>query len=269
MDSKDSFGDRMKTYEALSTSRRAFKGQPIVARLDGKGFHKFTKGLTRPFDQRLHDLMTHVTKDLVDRFGANVGYTQSDEITLVWFVDSTSASEYPFGGRFQKMESLLAAHTSVKFCSLLGSYLPEKEGDLAIFDCRAFVVPNLLEAYHEVLWRHQDCGKNAISMAAHSMFSHKSLQGLHGPEMVEKMYTEQGVVFADYPNEFRFGTFVRRVKVVKDLDPITVEQLKAKGVKVPDGPVERSEIQYRSLDLRTLANPIEWCLKGSTAEFKA
>ena len=53
--------------------------------------------------------MVETTKALVDRFQAKVGYTQSDEITLVWHVECDSSSEYPFDGRFQKMESLLAA----------------------------------------------------------------------------------------------------------------------------------------------------------------
>jgi hypothetical protein len=115
MAQQDSFGDRMKAYEALDTGRKAFKGQPIVARLDGKGFHTFCKGLTRPFDVRLHKLMRQVTGSLVERFGANIGFTQSDEITLVWVVDSTSQSEYVFDGRFQKMDSLLAAFASSIF----------------------------------------------------------------------------------------------------------------------------------------------------------
>ena len=84
---KTSLGDRMKSYESLSTSRKAFKGQPLVVRLDGKSFHTFTKGLARPFDQRLSSLMVETTKALVDRFQAKVGYTQSDEITLVWHVE--------------------------------------------------------------------------------------------------------------------------------------------------------------------------------------
>jgi len=267
--SRDEFGDRMKSYEAVSTGTRFFKGQPIYARLDGKGFHKFTKGLKRPFDERLHSLMVKVTQRLVDRFGATVGYTQSDEISLVWFVDSSSQSEYPFDGRRQKFESLLAAFATMAFNKELATYLPEKANEEPIFDCRAFVVPNLLEAYHEVLWRQLDCGKNAISMAAQSMFSHKSLQGLHGPEMVEKMYTEKGVVFADLEPAFRLGTFVRRVKVVKPLDADLILSLQSRGLKVPTEPIERTEFQHRSIELKSLADPLSFLLKGGDAIPKA
>lgn len=48
---EDILGDRIKGFESLSTMRRAFKGQPIIVRLDGKAFHTFTKGLAKPYDQ--------------------------------------------------------------------------------------------------------------------------------------------------------------------------------------------------------------------------
>ena len=163
---KTSLGDRMKSYEFPSTSRKAFKGQPMVVRLDGKSFHNFTKGLKRPYDERLSKLMVATTMALVDRFQAKVGYTQSDEISLVWNIECDSSAEFPFDGRFQKMESLLASYATAFFNKKLAEFLPEKEDELPTFDARAFVVPNLMEAYHALLWRQQDATKNAISMAA-------------------------------------------------------------------------------------------------------
>ncbi len=55
MASKDSFGDRMKMYEGAEAQRKFLPGLPIVARLDGRGFSRFTKGLERPYDQRMID----------------------------------------------------------------------------------------------------------------------------------------------------------------------------------------------------------------------
>ena len=266
----DSLGDRVKSYEALSTSRKAFKGQPIVARLDGKNFHTFCKGLKKPFDERLNKLMRRVMGSLVERFGANVGYTQSDEITLVWFVDSTSSSEYVFDGRFQKMDSLLAAYASSIFNRDLQTFIPEKGACTEIFDCRSFVVPNLLEAYHSVLWRQQDCTKNAISMAAQSLFSHKSLQGMSGREMIQRMSDEKRTDFDMFQIEFRLGMFARRVKVSKPLPLETIQKLKGLGRDVdPAQEVERSETQYSSFSLRDLENPVEFLFKGAAGMFKA
>ena len=257
---KTSLGDRMKSYEAPSTSRKAFKGQPLVVRLDGKSFHTFTKGLARPFDQRLSSLMVETTKALVDRFQAKVGYTQSDEITLVWHVECDSSSEYPFDGRFQKMESLLAAFATAVFNQRLAEFLPEKVGQLPIFDARAFVVPTLTEAYHAVLWRQQDATKNAISMAAQSMFSHKELIGKHGPEMQEMMW-RKGVNFNDYPAFFKRGTFVRRVKRTREL---TADELQAIPEQFrPTGPVTRSFMEPTDIWLSKQPSPVDTLFYGA------
>jgi len=258
----DDLGDRIKGYEALSTARRAFKGQPIISRLDGKNFHSFTRGLNRPYDDGLSKLMVSVTQQLVDQFGAKIGYTQSDEITLAWYLDSDSEAEYIFGGRFQKFDSLLAAACTAIFNRDLQTYLPTKGAELPIFDCRTFVVPNLLEAYHAILWRQQDCTKNAISMAAQSLFSHKELQGLKGPDMVQKMAQEKGVDFDQYPSFFRLGTFVRKVKVFKPMDNDLKLRLSAKGVMVPTSPIERSEFRTHSVLLGALPNPVSFLFHG-------
>ena len=53
----DALGDRMKTYEKLETSSKFIPGLPIYVRIDGRGFSKFTKQMTRPYDQRLSFLM--------------------------------------------------------------------------------------------------------------------------------------------------------------------------------------------------------------------
>jgi tRNA(His) 5'-end guanylyltransferase len=101
---KDNFGDHMKSYEKQTCGIKMLPRIPVIARLDGKGFSKFTKGLKRPYDERLSKLMVETTKYLVKETNANCGYTQSDEITLVWYVESYESSIY-FDGRLFKMIS--------------------------------------------------------------------------------------------------------------------------------------------------------------------
>jgi tRNA(His) 5'-end guanylyltransferase len=251
---RTSIGDRMKSYEQPSTSRIAFKGQPLIARLDGKSFHQFTKGLKRPFDTGLSNLMRETMMALVDRFGAKVGYTQSDEITLAWYETADSSTDYPFSGRFQKLDSLLAAFATAFFNKHLATHLPQKADQLPTFDCRSFVVPSMQEAYHCFLWRQQDATKNAISMAAQSLFSHKQLQGLHGPQMQELMWKEKGVNFNDFPAFFKRGVFARRAKYSRMLTEAEMafipEQYR------PTGPVERSFIDVLDIWLSKQEAPI-------------
>ena len=46
---KTTLGDRIKSYEA-TTENRLLPHLPIVVRLDGRSFSKFTKGLNVNFD---------------------------------------------------------------------------------------------------------------------------------------------------------------------------------------------------------------------------
>ncbi len=110
----DAMGDRMKDFEMMEAGRRFMPLLPIVARLDGKGFSKFTNGLARPYDERLSNLMVETVKYLVQESNAVMGYTQSDEITLAWYSDTIESQIY-FDGRIQKMVSVLAAKCSVRF----------------------------------------------------------------------------------------------------------------------------------------------------------
>lgn len=265
----ETLGDRMKAYEFANTQRAAFKGLPLILRLDGKSFHTFTKGLKRPFDARLTNVMVELTKFLVDITHARLGYTQSDEITLVLYepINETNKAEYIYGGRFFKIDSLIAARASVRFNKLVAQHLPEKAELEAVFDCRSFQVPTLLEAYHAVLWRQQDCVKNAKAMAAQSLFSHKSLQGLSGNEMVKKMLDEANVDFEKLPAEFRLGTFIKRYKIEKPLEEELIQRLTAAGIKVPTEPIMRTEIQSFQQDMREIDQNyrVDFLLGGNQA----
>ena len=65
----DTLGDRLKRLENDEGRRAGVKGFPLLARLDGRAFHTFTKGLKRPFDERLSDMMVKATATLVHELG--------------------------------------------------------------------------------------------------------------------------------------------------------------------------------------------------------
>ena len=126
-----------------------------MIRLDGKSFSTFTKGLKRPYDERLSNLMVETTKFLVKETNACCGYTQSDEITLVLYTEEKNSKLY-FGGRLFKITSTLSAKPSVFFNRELPKYLPEKTDAIPTFNCRVWQVPSLIEAANVLLWREQD-----------------------------------------------------------------------------------------------------------------
>ena len=63
MENKDSLGNRLKTYEALTTSTMLMPSLPVYARIDGRAFHTFCKGLNKPFCLEFVETMQEVTKD--------------------------------------------------------------------------------------------------------------------------------------------------------------------------------------------------------------
>lgn len=97
----DSLGDRMKGYESVSRNfltRRV----PAIIRLDGKAFHTFTKGMEKPFDPVLTQAMQETMKYLCENIqGCVLGYTQSDEITLVLTDYATIQTDAWFGYNIQ------------------------------------------------------------------------------------------------------------------------------------------------------------------------
>lgn len=205
----DSLGDRIKVYESQYSGQRLMPLVPIVARMDGKAFHTFTSGLRRPYDERLTKLMVDTTRYLVMETGADVGYTQSDEISLIW-QNGEIGAEVMFGSKLLKMTSILAAMTTAYFNKRLIDYLPDKADKLPLFDARVHNVPTAWEATNYLIWREMDATRNSVSMAAQSKFSHKSLHGKTSSEMQEMMLAKDGTNWNDYPSFFKRGTHLAR-----------------------------------------------------------
>ena len=260
----DDLGDRMKAYESQTTAQKLIPLLPAVARLDGKAFSKFTKGLRRPYDERLSKLMVETTKFLVDTFNFNIGYTQSDEITLIYYNDNPK-TKMDFNGKVFKLESTLAAYASVFFDKNLQSYLPEKKDKFPTFDCRVFNVPTLDEAVNAVYWRELDATKNSISMASQHFYSAKELMNRNGKDKQEMLF-QKGINWNDYPSFFKRGTYVQRKKMLTKFSAEELSRLpeKHQARQNPNLEIERSVV--RELDVPPLSkikNKIDFILFGA------
>lgn len=242
---KDSMGDLLKAREHAEAGRKADPHKPLIARLDGRAFHTFTAGLKRPYDERFSELMQATTAYLVEKTNAIVGYTQSDEITLVWnnkIGDDgiLNANEYLFDGKYQKLVSVLAGMASAFFCKHLPLLIPEKAEAIPHFDCRVWNVSDLDEAFANLLWRQDDAIKNSISMAAQACFSHKQLHGV-GSEAKKQMLRDLGKPWENEPEFFKWGSFFKKTTHLVELIP---EQLsKIPEQHRPTGPVPRSIVK--------------------------
>ena len=265
---EDALGDRMKMLEAREAGRRTLPLLPICARLDGKCFSKFTKGLHRPFDLRMQSLMLDVTLKLVEETNACIGYTQSDEISLIYY-SSTYASQVFFDGKIQKMVSVLASMATAHFNKLVPQYLylEEKKDELAYFDCRVWDVPTKEEAVNTILWRELDATKNAISMAARTVYSHKELMHKTCSEMQEMLF-QKGINFNDYPSFFKRGAFVQRKdfkKVLTDKELAKMPEKYANEIKGKE--ITRSEVVFVEVPpFNKVINRVEFIFDGDIPE---
>lgn len=182
----------------------------LFVRCDGQRFSKFTKGFDKPFDTVFREAMKKTMISLCNEIqGAVMGYTQSDEITIM-FKKQSKESEIMFSGRVQKIVSDVASSATLYFNHYF--ILESKESEnvkfyetkymKATFDCRLFEYDdNPKEVF---IWRILDCNKNAIQMIARNYFSHKEIDNKSLYDM-KQMLMEKGILINNYDNNFLYG----------------------------------------------------------------
>lgn len=230
----DALGHRMKEYEA-GHDTRLMPRLPAFARLDGRNFSAFTRYAAKPFSVPFRAHMIDLTAWLVTETCAQVGYTQSDEITLMWYAPEGSSATTFFDGRVQKMTSGLAAMASVQFNDQLHRRQSMSPAEYAAsglswkrnptFDCRAWNVPTKVEATNVFVWRQLDAARNSVQMAARHYFSHGKCHGLSCSQLQELLHT-RGINWNDYALDFKRGTFVRK-KREHVMRQLTAEEIAA------------------------------------------
>lgn len=209
-------GDRMKKYEQAYDIYMPSR-LPVIVRLDGKGFSKFTKYIKaeRPFDASFSGAMAFTMKEIAEKIeGCVFGYTQSDEITLVIRNDQSLESTPWFSNRVQKITSITASIASAKFNKLVAdNWSRDLLYPLAYFDARVFIVPNWQEAINCLIFRQQDCTKNSISTACYyesarkigKKTARKMMHGLNQKQQQEMLFQHTSLNWNNYPIRFKRG----------------------------------------------------------------
>lgn len=248
---RDALGDRMKKYEYITRTHLVHR-LPVIIRLDGKSFHTFTRGFKRPFDEILISTMQDTTKYLCENIqGCVLGYTQSDEITLV-LVDYKKLNSCAwFDNNIQKMCSIAASMATFAFNRFLEDNLnvfykqntifdltdvgyrvafleenDEKHYDAykkavergAMFDARVFNIPKE-EVCNCVLWRQNDATRNSVEMVAQAHFSHGVLQNKSQSQMQDMLMLEKGINWNDFPVHQKRGSCCIKVQGDEDKRP--------------------------------------------------
>lgn len=193
---RDELGNRMKYFYEAIPKTKLMRRTPVAIRLDGKSFHTFTRGFRRPLDKILSQSMRDTMKHLCENIqGCVLGYTQSDEITLILCDYQTLDTCAWFDYEVQKMCSISASMATRAFEKAfrqnIESYITNFKNnvdeeyvarlkkaidniDNAMFDSRCFNIPKE-EVANLLYWRELDCMRNSVSMMARCYFSDKEL----------------------------------------------------------------------------------------------
>lgn len=228
---KTSLGDRMKNnYENISRyylTRRT----PVIIRIDGKAFHTFTRGFKKPFDDILVKTMQETMKYLCENIqGCVLGYTQSDEISLVLTDYAELTTDAWFGNNLQKMCSVSASMATLAFnkafndniVKYIDSYFDancDVTKDLAgytkilinarnkgaMFDSRVFTIPKD-EVCNYFIWRQQDATRNSIQSVGQANFSDKELHKKSTKDIQDMLMTQKSINWNNYATTLKRGS---------------------------------------------------------------
>jgi tRNA(His) guanylyltransferase len=200
----DDLDKEMRVFET-DADRCVLPDVYIVARIDGRNFTTLTKTrhqFVAPFDERFRDFMLQTVEHLmVCGLRIIYGYTQSDEISLLFHRDDDS-----FSRKTRKLNSILAGEASAKFSLLLG--------DMAAFDCRICELPNVKRVEDYFRWRQEDAHRNALSAHCYWLLRRNGkdmseattqLKGMNVSQKNELLF-QAGINFNDMPAWQKRGT---------------------------------------------------------------
>lgn len=231
----DNLGTRMKAFYEQVPKTKLMRRTPVIIRIDGKAFHTFTRGFKRPFDDVLIKTMQETTKYLCENIqGCVLGYTQSDEISLVLIDYQRFETSAWFDYEVQKMCSIAASMATMVFNRVFGETVSDwicDDKDLldtyfeanysgAMFDARVFNIPRE-EVCNYIYWRQLDASRNSIQMVGQANFSHSELQHKSCNDIQDMLMTQKGINWNDFPTYQKRGSCVVRNRIVLESNDLT------------------------------------------------
>lgn len=253
----DKLGMRMKEFYEAVPKARLMRRTPVAIRIDGKAFHTFTRGFNKPFDHILGTAMQETMRYLCQNIqGCVLGYTQSDEITLILVDYKRLNSSAWFDYEVQKMCSVAASMATMAFNKAFDALVLDEEtcwktglipqdveiqqkhqeymralitakSKGAMFDARCFNIPKE-EVTNLIYWRQSDAIRNSIQMVGQANFSHKELQGKSCIQ-IKKMLSDIGIEWDSYPISYQRGSCCIKTQV-QDVTPDGIEYIRSEWI---------------------------------------
>ena len=232
----DELGKRMKEYYENIPKTKLMRRAPVIIRIDGRAFHTFTRGFKKPFDEILIKSMQETMKYLCENIqGCVLGYTQSDEISLLLVDYKNLNSSAWFDYEVQKICSIAASMATMAFNKSFTKNAEEFMTDCAasyemeglcgkgteeyklcevyqkaiekgaMFDARCFNIPKE-EVTNYFYWRQLDAIRNSIQMVGQAHFPHNILQYKTCEDIKDMLYVKDEIVWELLPTYKQRGS---------------------------------------------------------------
>lgn len=212
-------GDRIKSNYENRARYELTRRTPVIVRVDGRAFHTFTRGMNKPFDQKLIDSMVAGAVAVASEMqGFKAAYVQSDEASFFMTDYDTLQTDGWFGYCKSKIETISASVMTAAFNRNIAL------SHDAYFDARAFNIPKE-EVANYFLWRCMDWERNSVSMYCNAHFSHKQMHGQGKAQQHEMLHTIGRNWTTDLTSQQRNGTWIfgqgeKRTDVLPSYDVI-------------------------------------------------
>ena len=218
----DELSKRMKSFYEGIPRTRLMRRTPVIIRIDGKAFHTLTRGFKKPFDHVLMSSMQDTLKYLCENVqGCVLGYTQSDEISLLLIDYKRLNSSAWFDNEVMKMCSISASMATLAFNKAFGSRVEKVISEIneawnisdedrkyekallkckemgAMFDSRCFNIPKE-EVTNYFYWRQNDTTRNSIEMVGQANFSHEELHEKTCNMIQDMLHEQKGINWNDF-----------------------------------------------------------------------
>ena len=251
---RDELGTRLKTSYEEVPKIRLYKRTPVAIRIDGKAFHTFTRGFKKPFDEILiksmQDTMLYLCKNIQ---GCVLGYTQSDEITLILQDYKTLTTDAWFDYEVQKICSISASMATMAFNKAFSGHLAEFlitdeaktaimkglpkmpfliDGYYSLTDSEKDYAQTLINANNKgamfdarcfnipkeevtnlLYWRQLDAARNSVQMVGQAYFSHKELQNKSCSDIQDMLMEKYNINWNDFPTTQKRGSCAVRMTI--------------------------------------------------------
>lgn len=213
---RDEIGTRMKRYENVNRNYLTPR-TPVIIRIDGKAFHTFSKGFEKPFDEIMVKSMQDTMKYLCENIqGCVLGYTQSDEITLILIDYEKLDTNAWFDYNIQKCVSVSSSMATLAFnkAFIRNVKLFNKESNIiyinaiekgALFDSRIFNIPKE-EVTNCLFWRQLDASINSVQSLGFANFSHKEMQGKSCSQVQDMLMLQKNINWNDLATTLKRGS---------------------------------------------------------------